>query len=354
MSSDNLLSLAGVRPWGTILLGQSVRCDGAGIIEEDIVNRRLSCYSHIHLDHMTGFHDSLQDSDLVLVTKATRDLLIRWKGPWLRRKRNLVGVDFHHAIEFRGDKITLLPSGHMLGSAQVLVESDGLKALYSGDFNMPGAATIDSVDVLILDPTHGDPESRLHPHAERQLDYLEMLVSERLRERMPVLVRAPNGKLQYLMRHLRNRLSGDTMFVSDTDGIALADTYSSFAMPCGSVVNEDSQTFYALASDAGTPYVRFSGMQAPVPPFESDKIRTIRVGTRPDYSNPDTDNYQISLSDHADYDGIMRYVNALNPRLVIVDNSVRASESVAASLAEGIRDRLGIEAVLQGRPSGRS
>lgn len=352
MKSDDLLDLAKIRPWGTVLLGRRVRCDGAGMVKEDVVNRRLSCYSHIHSDHVAGFHDSLQDSDSILVTKETRELLIQWKGSWLGRKSNLVGVDFHHAFEFGGDKITLLPSGHMLGSAQILVESNGLKALYSGDFNMPGATTIDKVDVLVLDPTHGEPTSYLHPHAERQLDYLVRLVSERTVKGLPVLVRAPKGKLQYLMHHMRNRLPGSITFVSDTDGVALAATYGKFAMPCGNIVNENSPAFYAMASVAGTPYVRFSSLHAPAPPCEPDKTRTIRVGTRPDYSQPDTDNYQISLSDHADYDGIMRYVSALSPQLVLVDNT-RVPGPVAASLAKGLRDRLGVEAVPQGLPPGR-
>ena len=344
------MDLAKVRPWRTVLLGKRVRCDGAGSIEEDVVNRRLSCYSHIHSDHMAGFHDSLQDSESVLVTRETRDLLIEWKGPWLRRRSNLVGIDFHRAFEFGGDKITLLPSGHMLGSAQILVESGDFKALYSGDFNMPGATAIDSTDVLVLDPTHGEPESRPHPHAERQLDYLERLASESIGGGTPVLVRAHKGKLQYLMHHLRNRLPGDVMFVSDADGIALANAYGKFAMPCGNVDDEDSPAFYAAAPRK--PYVRFSSLQAPVQPCEPDGTRTIRVGTRPDYSNPDTNNYQISLSDHADYDGIMRYVSALNPQLVLVDNT-RAPESAATRLAEGIRFRLGIEAAPQGLPLGR-
>lgn len=353
MPSDTLLDLAKVRPWGTILLGRRVRCDGVGSIEEDVVNRKLSCYSHIHADHIAGFHDSLQDSDNVLVTKETLELLIRWKGPWLKRRSNLIGVDFHHTTEFRGDKITLLPSGHMLGSAQILVESNGIKAMYSGDFNMPGATTIDSVDVLVLDATHGEIDSHPHPHTERQLDYIERLVSERLGEGMPVLVRSHRGKLQYLMHHLRNRLSDDIMFVSDVDGIAFADAYGKFAMPCGRLVNEASHEFYTAASAGKKPYVRFSSLQSLALPWERDDMRTIRVGTRPDYSNPDKGKYQISLSDHADYDGIMRYVSSLNPRLVLVDNT-RASESAATGLAEGIRDRLGIEAIPQGLHSRRN
>ena len=241
----------------------------------------------------------------------------------------------------------------MLGSAQILVESGGIKALYSGDFNMPGATTIDSVDVLVLDATHGEVSSRPHPNTERQLDYLESLVSKRLGEGMPVLVRSHKGKLQYLMHHLRNRLSDDIVFATDADGVAFAEAYVKFAMPCGILADEDSPEFYTVAFVEKRPYVRFSSLQAPTPSWEPESIRTIRVGTRPDYSNPDEDKYQISLSDHADYDGIMQYVSALNPQLVLVDNT-RTPESVAIGLAEGIHRRLGIEAVPQGLPSKRS
>ena len=107
-----------------------------------------------------------------MFSKETRELLIEWQGSDLAKRNNFKEVNFHESFEFRDDTITLLPSGHILGSAQVLVESNGKKILYSGDFNMPGATVTCNVDVLVIDSTHGEPKYKTQSPPERQLDYL--------------------------------------------------------------------------------------------------------------------------------------------------------------------------------------
>lgn len=349
MASDELLGLAQVRPWGTILLGRHVRCDGRGQIESDITKRRLSCYSHIHADHLTGFQDSLHDSDVVLVSKETKELLIEWKGPWLKKKNNFIGIDFHEPIEFHGDVVTLLPSGHILGSAQVLVESSGKKILYSGDFNMPEATVVGNVDVLVIDSTHGESRYKTSPPPERQLDYLVRLTKEELNRQRPVIIRASKGKIQYLMHHLRNHVRINIPFVSNMDDAALAKAYTKFGMPCEELIDEESLDFQAMVKK-NEPYIRFSPSTAAAIPYEMQGVRSIQVGLPTTYSNPTTNMYQISLSDHANYGGILEYISKLNPQLVITDNSGRVSEQTAVHLSETIRTVLGIDSVPQGKP----
>ena len=349
MALDELLQLAKVRPWGTILLGRHVRCDGKGHVQSDITERKLSCYSHIHTDHLNGFRDALGDSDIVLVSKETRELLIEWQGPDLAKRNNFREVNFHEPFEFRGDIVTLLPSGHILGSAQVLVESNGKKILYSGDFNMPGATVVGNVDVLVIDSTHGEPKYKTPSPPERQMDYLVRLTNEELNRQRPVIIRASKGKIQYLMHHLRNHVRSNIQFVSNTDDAALARVYTKFGMPCGDLTDEQSRDFHTIEKENG-PYVRFLPFPAAQLPCEMQGTRSIRVGCPPEYAKPDKNMFQIKLSDHADYDGILEYVSKLNPQLVITDNSTRVSEQTAIRLSEKIHAVLGIYSIPQGKP----
>ena len=348
MALDELLQLAKVRPWGTILLGRHVRCDGKGHIPSDIIERKLSCYSHIHTDHLEGFRAALGDSDIVLVSKETRELLIELEGPDLEKRNNLIGIDFHEPYEFRGDIVTLLPSGHILGSAQVLVESGGKKILYSGDFNMPGATVVGNVDILVIDSTHGEPKHKTPSPPERQLDYLVRLTTEELNHQQPVVIRASRGKLQYLMHHLRNHVKTTIPFISNTDNIALAKVYAKFGMPCGEMTDEESMEFRTMVK-GNEPYIFFLSSPIVPPQCETQGVRFIQVGISIHSSNQDTNRYMISLSDHADYGGILEYVSKLSPQLVITDNSERISKRTAVHLSENIQAVLGIDSVPQGK-----
>lgn len=65
-------------------------------------------------------------------------------------------------------RVTLLPSGHVLGAALVLVECDGERLLYTGDVKLHAShtcspATVPEADVLIIEATFGLPVFRFPP-----------------------------------------------------------------------------------------------------------------------------------------------------------------------------------------------
>jgi cleavage and polyadenylation specificity factor subunit 3 len=72
-------------------------------------------------------------------------------------------IDFYQEVEERGIKFTAYPAGHVLGAAMFLIEIDGVKILYTGDYSceydrhlkpaeIPPAC---DVDVLIVESTYG-------------------------------------------------------------------------------------------------------------------------------------------------------------------------------------------------------
>ena len=80
--------------------------------------------THAHSDHARTGHGA------VLATQETLDLMR------LRYGANFAGstqaLPYGESINLAGATITLHPAGHVLGSAQVAVEADGLRVVASG------------------------------------------------------------------------------------------------------------------------------------------------------------------------------------------------------------------------------
>lgn len=73
-------------------------------------------------------------------------------------------------------RITLAPAGHVLGSAQVLIEAGGARAVVSGDYKRaedPTCASFEPLrcDLFVTEATFGLPVFR-HPAAEDEIDRL--------------------------------------------------------------------------------------------------------------------------------------------------------------------------------------
>jgi Cft2 family RNA processing exonuclease len=109
--------------------------------------------SHAHSDHI-GRHRE------VILTEATRCLMRHRIGA--RRMEH--ALEFGRRVSFGGDwQITLLPAGHILGSAMAWIETGGQSLLYTGDFKLRPGAVAEvceprHADVLVMETTFGRPE----------------------------------------------------------------------------------------------------------------------------------------------------------------------------------------------------
>jgi putative mRNA 3-end processing factor len=117
--------------------------------------------THAHSDHARAGHGA------VLATQETLDLMR------LRYGENFAGatqaVRYGESVTLDGTTVTFHPAGHVLGSAQIAVEADGLRIVASGDYKNiadPTCAPFELVrcDVFITEATfalpvfrHGDP-----------------------------------------------------------------------------------------------------------------------------------------------------------------------------------------------------
>jgi Cft2 family RNA processing exonuclease len=119
---------------------------------DPLVVRTFAFISHAHTDHARRHREAL-------LTPQTLALI-----PEARRPRGWRMLGYDEPMHRGRATVTLLPAGHMLGSAQLLFEYEGIRLLYTGDIKLrqPGGkvTAIPSADVLILESTYGRPHFR--------------------------------------------------------------------------------------------------------------------------------------------------------------------------------------------------
>ena len=156
--------------------------------------------SHAHSDHI-GAHDEF------MATETTAALLLARLGG----KRSPVILPFGEARECGGGdaayRLTLLPAGHILGSAMALIEAGGSSLLYTGDFKLrPGLCAEPCAprraDVLVMETTFGRPAYRFPPASVVMGEIVRFCRETVESGATPVLLAYSLGKSQELLRGL--------------------------------------------------------------------------------------------------------------------------------------------------------
>jgi hypothetical protein len=160
--------------------------------------RPRAVISHAHSDHVA-------DHPLAYATPATRRLVTH------RRKRPLLGtveaVAYGEPIALDRCEVTFYPAGHVLGSAQTLVETDFGRILYTGDlktrtgFTSTPAQPVPA-DVLVLESTFGKPHYRFPEAAEVMAAMVAWCASILAGGATPVLLGYSLGKGQEILSAL--------------------------------------------------------------------------------------------------------------------------------------------------------
>jgi putative mRNA 3-end processing factor len=154
--------------------------------------------THGHSDHARAGHGA------VLATQETLDLMR------LRYGENFAGstqaIRYSESVDLGGAKVTFHPAGHVLGSAQIAVEANGLRIVASGDYKDaadPTCAPFELVrcDVFITEATFGLPVFR---HGDADAEIAKLLRSVALFPDRAHLVGAYSlGKAQRVIALIR-------------------------------------------------------------------------------------------------------------------------------------------------------
>jgi Cft2 family RNA processing exonuclease len=145
--------------------------------------------SHAHGDHIAKH-------ELTLCTPETADLLkLRIQNP------RCITIPYFQKTMWKDTYITLFPAGHILGSAQIFIESGGSSLLYTGDFKTSKSFTVQpfvpvSADVVIMETTFGKPKFCFPPRDETEKK-LVTIVGDKLKHNIiPVVFAYSLGKSQ--------------------------------------------------------------------------------------------------------------------------------------------------------------
>ncbi len=313
---------------GAIVLNKVV-CDGY------LPGHRIRVITHVHSDHLWGLEDSIRDSDLICTTPATKDLLEVMRGIY---PPQIITPNYKVPFSYEEDTITLFPTQHILGSAQVLVENPmGERYVYSSDFRYEQTQAI-KCDILVLDATYGHP-SCIRPSFSKVKDELTNLVQSELESQNSIIILGFYGKLQEVM-NLLHETKIEVPFINPPKVYSISKIYEKYGIALGG--------FYSSLSEMGRKVLRsqqYIGFYHPSfrPKVSKNSTCIFLTGWQfgLPYKKIGLREYVVSLSGHSDFNQLISYVKKCNPKLVITDNARPGS---APKLAEEITARLGIEA----------
>ena len=319
---------------GAVLLGQEVVCDGFHSA------RPIRVQTDVHDNHMGDFNTSKGFQNLYM-SEETHGLLVAEFDADLVVRENLYPVAMHTRQRVGDCSITLLPSRQMLGAVQVLVElSNGLRIGYSGNFHWPlEPRDVLKCDALVVDSTNGSPQSiREYSQQEAETRFLEIVESNL--NRGSVHINAHRGTVQRALQLLGRNVNAPIL-CSERLCKEVA-VYQRFVPAIGTVINCRSQDARSAITDRRYIQLYSKGDRFAVERPDGVSITLSAFMTRRDdpvleYSQRA---YGIALSNHADFLGILEYVDATGAKYVVTDNT----RNHGVELAQAIGERLGVVA----------
>jgi putative mRNA 3-end processing factor len=189
--------------------------------------KRRALVTHGHADHARGGHGA------VLATVETLAIMECRYGPQRGQ-----AIAYGESLRIDDVAVSFVPAGHVLGSAQIVLEHGGERAVVSGDYKRrpdPTCAPFEPVpcDIFITEATFGLPVFR-HPDTGAEIDRL--LHTLHANPDRCVLVGAyALGKAQRLIMELRFRGHDAPVFIHGALQ-RLCDLYRDFGIDLGELV----------------------------------------------------------------------------------------------------------------------
>ena len=221
-----------------------------------------------------------------------------------------------------------LPAGHILGSSMLLVEVEGMRVLYTGDFRLEGGPLSPPpprvrADILVMEATYGHPR-HLFPPKEEEFDRLAEWVERHER----VLLNCYSvGKAQEVIVELARRLGRsilEEIQVSRSVGRINEAVWDPVYRLTGIDLRE------LEVSDAP------GGGRIFIAPAGS-RLSKALWGRIPRSFLSGWSVGGFVISDHSDYPSLLRFVETVDPELVVVAYGYRDEFSRLLELELGVR-----------------
>lgn len=292
--------------------------------------------SHGHADHARPGHGTVWATPATIAIMQTRlgDAAIGKAVP----------LPFGQSVELGDVRLRLEPAGHVLGSAQIVLEHAGSRVVYSGDYKRaldPTTETFTPIpcDVFITEATFGLPVFR-HPPAAQEIDKL-LASLETFPDRCHVIGAYALGKAQRLLGELRAAGYDRTIHVHGAL-LPLCRLYERFGIRLGPVLP-------ATTGEKGKPRADLAGQIVLAPPAAiadrwarrlPDALPGMASGWMQVRQRAKQRGIELPLviSDHADWDDLLATAQEVQASEVWITHG--REEALAHALeAQGIRAR---------------
>ena len=255
--------------------------------------------SHAHGDHATKCNEN------VYSTPPTEAIMKhRYK---IHAARNFSIYSYHQPFVLNGITITFIPAGHIIGSAQVLMQYEGIRYLYTGDYKLQKDSTCENIefvqaDVLITETTFADPSVH-HPDPVEEIKKLNSFNHN-------VLLGAYSlGKAQRLVSMITEHCPLRSIFIHHSIS-PLNKIYESFGYKIGKyelytrkvMKQPDKNLIYIVPPLTFDSYIRAKNV---VRAFASGWKR-LQV----------TNGLHLLISDHVDWNDILSMIDHVRPKEV--------------------------------------
>jgi putative mRNA 3-end processing factor len=263
--------------------------------------------THGHSDHARPGHRA------VLATRETLRIMAARYGPDFAGSAQAARLG--EAVSLNGVTATFHPAGHVLGSAQIAVEANGMRVVASGDYKRqrdPTCAPFELVrcDVFITEATFGLPVFR-HPDTAAEIDKLLASVRQ-FPERTHLVGAYSLGKAQRVMKLLRDAGYEKPIYIHgglanltqlyQSEGIDLGTIKPATVEGGGKLVREEFAGEIVIGPPSSFAERWARRFPDPVDCFASGWMRIRQRAKQRGVELP------LVISDHADWDELMRTI----------------------------------------------
>jgi len=250
----------------------------------------VAVISHAHGDH------AIPNNSEVYCTRGTRELMsMRYNASNASRFHI---KDFREEFMIKGVKLSFYPAGHILGSAQILIEFAKVRILYTGDFKLQKDDSCEGFEFvecnhLITETTFAHPDYK-HPEPVKEIAQLNSTLQN-------IVVGAyAVGKAQRLTKLISENCPDKKIFVHS--GVAAFHrVYEQHHRHLGEwspyqrqLFNDNLNGIYILPPSQFARYSRNKGV-----------LRVFATGWKRSYYSCDR---ILRISDHADWEDVLTLV----------------------------------------------
>ncbi len=273
--------------------------------------------SHSHSDHIVG----IQKAKHIVATRGTFETLAA-RGQRLGCSKSI--VRYNETLGQIGVYVTALNAGHVIGSSMFLFEfDDGMKVLYTGDFNnvdsiVHKAAAPVNADVLITEATFGTPSWVFPDREQVHFDIVEKAKTSIEKGILPFFQAYSLGKAQEAIALLQN--NGFNVVSGNKTIDSVNEVYNKYGNDLDFISIEEEEMHSILEQDCvvitSSPKHTNRNFQKIIGRKKwMDFERRIQIYKLSGWALGQYGTMGFPLSAHSDYPGLVDFAQNVEPRV---------------------------------------